>query len=605
MKMTYCVVIIVISISISSAHAGLIFQAIPITESTAVHDVEKPNERFRLKEVILASVLTIAFILMFSSGGLADKLSAGLVILNANVITVDDKNPRVEAFAVKNERIVAVGATSEIKELIGKDTKLIDVQGKTVVPGFYDAHLHLRPVYTYRSLHFKVDLSPKSVKTIDDLINALREKAKITPKGQWVGGSRYEDTKLGRHPTRWDLDKASTEHPIRIGHSSGHVSVVNSMALEMANITKNTPDPPGGGFDRDEDGEPTGVCWEGATSMVSRAGPSIPPATREEQLEGILLCFRNFLSKGITSVADASVSPSKIRLYQDALKEGQPVGIYMMVSKRYFPDLKKLNLRIGFGDDRLKIGPIKVFHGNSLSGRTCWLYEPYADRPDYYGIPPRRSQEDLDKLIFEIHEAGFQTAVHSNGDREIDMVLNSLEKALNKLPRENHRHRIEHCSVVNPAILERIKRLGVVLALHSYVYEHGDKMEAYGEKRWDMMHANRSALDLGIPVAGNSDYGVSAADPMLRVQSMVTRESAEGKVYGAKQKISVEEAIRIWTLGSAYACFEEDIKGSIEVGKLADFVILSKDPTEAPHDSIKDIFVEKTFVGGKIEYERK
>jgi len=176
---------------------------------------------------------------------------------------------------------------------------------------------------------------------------------------------------------------------------------------------------------------------------------------------------------------------------------------------------------------------------------------------------------------------------------------------LKKMPRENHRHRIEHCSVVNSSILEKIKELDIVLATHSYVYEHGDKMEEYGEKRWNMMHPNRSALDLGIPVAGNSDYAVSAADPLLRIQSLATRKTKEGKVYGANQRISVEEAIRVWTLGGAYSSFEEDIKGSIKIGKLADLVILSDDPTKVPLESIKDIVVEKTIIGGKIEYEKK
>ena len=197
----------------------------------------------------------------------------------------------------------------------------------------------------------------------------------------------------------------------------------------------------------------------------------------------------------------------------------------------------------------------------------------------------------------------FQAAVHSNGDREIDMVLEAIEKAVTRLSRDNHRHRIEHASVSNERILEHVKRLGVVLALHSYVYEHGDKMEAYGSKRIAMMHPNRTASEMGIPVAGNSDYGVSAADPLLRIQSMVTRTSAEGKVYGAQQRVTPEMAIRIWTLGSAYALFEEDIKGSIEVGKLADFVILSDDPTRARPTAIKDILVQRTVIGGEVVYE--
>ena len=202
-----------------------------------------------------------------------------------------------------------------------------------------------------------------------------------------------------------------------------------------------------------------------------------------------------------------------------------------------------------------------------------------------------------------VHEAGFQLAIHSNGDREIDMVLDALEAALKASPRDDHRHRIEHCSIVNPRILERIKRLGVVLALHSYVYEHGDKMEAYGPPRWKMMHVNRTALELGIPVAGNSDAPVSAPHPMLRIQSMVTRRSAEGKVYGPEQRVTVEQAIRIWTHGSAFAAFDEDVKGSIVTGKLADFVILSDDPTQVAPEAIKDITVEKTIVEGKIVFE--
>jgi len=560
----------------------------------------------RVVEVVLASVLFV--IIMFPFKAPAEEFAADLVVLNANVITINVNNPRAEAFAVLNGRIIAVGTTSEMKALIGKATKVMDAQGKTVTPGFNDAHLHPGPVYPYKSLHHAISLRPESIETMDELINALKEKAKITPKGQWVRGSRYQDTKLGRHPTRWDLDKASTEHPIRISHSSGHVSVANSFALSAAKVTKETPDPPGGAFDRDKNGEPNGILREKASGVVTAKGPKTPPPTREEQLEGIKICFNNYLSDGITSIQDAGGSPNKIRLYQDAQDAGATIRISMMIRDRYLPDLKKINIRNNFGSDRLKIGAIKSFQGNSLSGRTCWLYEPYVNRPDgktdYYGIPPGRPQEEFEKLIYDIHEAGFSPAVHSNGDRETDLVLDAFEKALQRLPKKDHRFRIEHCSVVNARILKRIKDLGVVIVPHSYIYEHGDKHEEYGEKRWNWMHPNGSCVELGIPVAGNSDSGVSPAIPLLRIQSMVTRTSAEGKVYGPKQRVTAEEAIRIWTLGSAYASFDEKIKGSIEVGKLADFVILSADPTKVDPLTIKDIKVEKTIVGGKIAYEQ-
>ena len=545
------------------------------------------------------------------SGTTSEALHADLVVVAANIITVHRANPRAEALAVRDGKFVAVGSETEVGALIGPGTRVIDAAGKTITPGFIDAHMHPSPTYPVTSPLGRIDLSPASVGTIDDLIAALQEKARITPAGQWVVGTRYQDTKLGRHPTRHDLDRASREHPIRIGHSSGHVSAVNSYALEIAGISSRTPDPAGGGFERDANGEPTGVVWENAIQLVSRAGPPLPEPTREEELEGLQLTFESFLSKGITSVVDAGGSPASFRRYQDAVAGGQPVRVTIMFRSLYLDDLKQLNLRSGFGDDHLRIGPIKMVHGNSLSGRTCWLYEPYeiinpeTGEKDYYGIPPARSQEQLDELVFEIHAAGFQVAVHSNCDREIDMVLDAIDKALARLPRPDHRHRIEHASVVNHGILERAKELGVVLALHSYVWEHGDKMEAYGEARWGMMHANRSALDLGIPVAGNSDYGVSAAHPMLRIQSMVTRTSAEGNVYGAEQRISAEEAITVWTMGSAYSTFDEDVKGSIEVGKLADFVILSDDPTNVSPDRIKDIAVQMTFIDGNLAYERR
>ncbi len=571
----------------------------------------KINGEAIMKKACLTQAIVFSLMFAFFSQALAEDFCADLAVVSANVITVDDENPEAEAFAVKNGKFIAVGTNSQIKKLIGKDTTVIEAQGKTITPGFIDAHLHPGPVYPANSRLGKVDLRPASVKTMDELINALREKAKKTPQGQWVFGSRYQDTKLGGHPTRRDLDKASTKHPISISHSSGHVRVVNSLALNNAKINKDTPDPPGGGFDRDENGIPNGICREGAGGLTRRGNPSPPSATREEKLKGYQLCFKNYLSKGITSIGDAGTDGTDMSCYQELHKRDIPVvRIYNMLGIRYLARLKDLHLDKGFGNEWLKLGAIKFFHGNSLSGRTCWLYEPYdmintkTGKKDYYGIPPGRSQTELDKLIRDIHKAGFQVACHANGDREIDMVLDAIEKALQETPRNDHRHRIEHCSVANPQILKRVKSLGVVLALHSYIYEHGDKMEDYGSKRWPMMHPNRTALEMGIVVAGNSDSPVSAAEPLLRIQSMVTRKTAEGKVYGSEQKVSVEDAIRIWTMGGAYASFEEDIKGSIETGKLADFVILSQNPTQVSPDSIKDINVEKTFIGGRPVFVR-
>ncbi len=529
--------------------------------------------------------------------------AADLAILNANVITVDDAPPRAEAVAIAGESFAAVGSARDVEPWLGADTAVIDAAGRTLVPGFNDAHVHTKPLHPESP--DKVPLGPTDAVTVDDLIASLRAKAAATPKGEWVCGGDYQDTKLGRHITRRDLDKASTEHPILVKHSSLHMWVVNSRALETANITKDTPDPPGGGFGRSEGGEPNGLCCEPpARTIVTDAGPPFPEPSRDEQLASLRRCFDHFASKGITSIGDADVTPSSIELYRDAATGGLPLRVNLMLRDRYLSEARSLRMPCELSDARLRLATVKVFHGNSLSGQTCWLYEPYEIPKGYRGIAPARSQKELDELIFEIHDAGLQAAVHANGDREIDMVLDAVESALARAPRPDHRHRIEHCSVVNRRILERIRKAGVVLVLHSYIHEHGDKMEAYGEARWNMMHPNASALALGIPVAGHSDYPACAADPMLRIQDLVTRRSAEGKVYGPKQRISPEQAIRVFTLGGAHATFEERLKGSITLGKLADCVLLSGDPTQVPHETIRDISVETTVVGGKIVYSR-
>jgi predicted amidohydrolase YtcJ len=526
-------------------------------------------------------------------------LYADLAIVNGNVITCVDTRPRVEALAVRDGKFVAAGATTQIKELVGRDTSVMDLKGRTVTPGFIDAHCH--PSIVAKN-QLQVDCTPGQVATIDDMVDVLANRAKATPKGKWIRGYGYDDTKLReqRHPTLRELDRASREHPIFVEHVSVHAGVANSRALEAAGVSRESPDPASGSFERDANGELTGVCRESAYFMFWDV---IPYPNREELREPIRLMCRKYHSTGITSVGDAWVDAAELKLYQDALEDGLlSLRVYMMMlSDRNLASLKALKLRTGFGDRRLRLGPVKMFVDGSISARTAYMYEPYVGRPDDYGMVTL-TQEELDRKVLEAHEAGFQIAVHANGDRAIDMLLDAYEKALNRLPRENHRHRIEHCTVVNPRILKRIKELGlVVFPFATYVYEHGEKMKNYGA-RISMMFAYRSFLDYGIAVAGSTDNPCGPVDPLIAFQSMATRTSKDGEVLGPEQKISVEEAIRIYTLGSAYASFEEDVKGSIEAGKLADFVVLSDDPTGVSPDRIKDIKVEKTFVGGEVVY---
>jgi predicted amidohydrolase YtcJ len=543
--------------------------------------------------------------------------AAETIVVNANVITVDPARPAAQAFAIENGRFTAVGTNAEILRLRNPSSRVIDLKGMTVTPGFNDAHLHPQAIFDEDSPYYRVWLGADRVKTLNELVAALKRKAAITPAGKIINGYGYNDVSLGRHPNRHDLDQVSTTQPVSITHGSGHITVVNTYMLEAARITKETPDPPGGALDRDSDGTPNGVLRESARGLLaaprrldreasngdktagSEERMSIP---HDKEIEGYLNCFRQYAARGITSAGVAGGNSSLFRTMQELRDKGNPVRVGFMFSATSFDELQAAGIERGLGDDRLRIIALKTFQGNSLSGRTAWLSEAYSDRPGYFGIPPARTQEKLDDDFAKWWNAGWQVATHSNGDREIDMVLTAIEHAEAKNPRPDARWRIEHASVMNQALLDRARKDGVILVFHSYMWEYGDILASYGPDRLSMMHAYRSAIDVGIPVAGHSDSPISAANPLLRIQDMVTRKSSEGVARGQNQRISAEEAIRVWTLDGAYATFEEKIKGSITPGKLADFVVLERDPRKVPPDAIKDIVLEATYVGGEQVY---
>ena len=526
------------------------------------------------------------------------------IVINAKVITVDKEHPSAQAFAIDNGRFTAVGTNAEILKLRTAATKIVDLKGETVTPGFNDAHLHPQAIFQEGTPHYRVWLGGDRIKTIGELVDALKRQAAVTPPGARISGYGYNDELLGRHPNRHDLDKVSTTQPIEITHGSGHITVVNSYVLNASGVTKDTPDPKGGALDRDADGTPNGVIRESARGVLARGSDrnKADAPTHEEELNAYMTCFRQYSAKGITSASIAGGSPSSFRIMQQLRDRRNPVRVGFMFSAASFDQIESAGIQSGFGDDRLRITAIKNYQGNSLSGRTAWLSEAYSDRPGYFGIPPARTQEKLDEDYQKWWDAGWQVATHSNGDREIDMALTAIEHAKAKNPRPDARWRIEHASVMNQALLDRAKKDGVILVFHSYMWEYGNILVSYGPKRLSMMHAYRTAIDMGIPVAGHSDSPISAADPLLRIQDMVTRTSSQGIVNGPNQRVNVDEAIKVWTLDGAYATFEENIKGSITPGKLADFVVLQKDPRQVPANTIKDILLEATFLGGQQVY---
>jgi predicted amidohydrolase YtcJ len=526
------------------------------------------------------------------------------IYINGNVVTVDPNHPSAQAFAVANGRFTAVGTNEEVLKRATGSTIAIDLKGKTVTPGFNDAHLHPQPIFAEGSPFHRVWLGADRVTTMQQLVAELKRQAAVTPAGKTISGYGYNDVLLGRHPNRRDLDMVSTTQPVVITHGSGHITAVNSFVLSASGVTKDTKDPDGGALDRDADGTPNGVIRESARRLIGRAigRENSARPSHEEELQGYLNCFRQYSAKGLTSVGIAGGGPESFRVMQELRDLGNPVRVSQMISQDGFEKLQQAGLRRGFGDERLRLTAIKFFQGNSMSGRTAWLSEAYSDRPDYFGIPPARSQEQLDKDYKQVWDAGWQVATHSNGDREIDMVLTAIERAQAANPRSDMRWRIEHASVMTPALLERAKKDNVILVFHSYMWEYGDILSSYGAKRLSLVHAYRTAIDMGIHVAGHSDSPISAADPMLRIRDMATRKSRAGVEVGANQRVSVDEAIKVWTLDGAYATFEEKIKGTIEAGKLADFVVLDQDPRKVQPEAIKDIAVLATYLGGEKVY---
>lgn len=467
-------------------------------------------------------------------------------------------------------------------------------------------HQHPAPVYAWDKPFASLRLD--TVSSMRSLIQLLKQKAAVTPKGMLIKGVGYNELKLGSQPIRDSLDLASTEHPILISHASGHLSAANSFLLNLNKIDQNTKDPPGGALERYHNGQPDGIIKESARQLLSFKNVTTPPEpTHVQILEGYRIYFHNMLAGGLTSIGDCWVTPEKVKIYKELVAEHFPLRFNLYIGVDFLDDLISGKIQRE-SSDYLRMEGIKFFHGNSLSGKTCWLYEPYdmlnpvTQQKDYYGIPPARSQQSLDSLVLKIHRAGLQIACHSNGDREIEMLITAIEKAQEIYPLKNMRHRIEHCSITNPSILDKLKKDSIIPVFHCYINELGGQLLAYGAERMDKLMPTKTALDLGIPFALHSDFPISRYEAMIRLSGAVNRNTKDGMVLGPNQRISPEDAIKAYTVGGAYTSHEESIKGKIVAGQLADLVILDKDPTQIDPKQIDQIQVIKTIVGGKIAY---
>jgi predicted amidohydrolase YtcJ len=524
-----------------------------------------------------------------------------LVVVNARVYTIDNAQPRAEAFAVKDGKFIAIGSTSDIKNLASRQTQVIDAGQMTVTPGFIDTHCHPSGVNELYEVN-------ANVRTVNELQQALIKKAAATPPGYWVSAFMFDDTKLDVPLHRKHLDEVVPNHPVAVNHRGGHTSWYNSKALELAGITRQTPDPEHGRFFRDEAGELTGRAAELARAVFNKAGKRqefTPEQSRERGMKGMMHISELLTATGLTTVHDAGAGRARVLAYEDAYRAGGlRHRVYMMMrGGDLVSGLKAAGVYTGFGNEWIRVGGLKYGADGSASERTMRMSTPYVGTKDY-GILTM-TQQEIDEAVEDGHRHNFQIGVHANGDVTIDMVLKAYEKVLHKWPDPNRRHRIEHCTLVNPELLKRIKACGCIpTPFWTYVYYHGEKWSQYGDEKLRWMFAHRSFLDNGIPVPGASDYGPGPFEPLMAIQSMVTRRDYRGREWGPNQKVTVDEALRIGTINGAYASSEEAIKGSITAGKLADFVILEKDPHDVDPNQIKDIKVVRTVVGGKTMYPK-
>ncbi|MDN4523001.1 amidohydrolase [Fictibacillus fluitans] len=536
-------------------------------------------------------------------------MKADVVFVNGEVLKVDEHHSIQEAVAVKENFIAAVGSNDDIKSYIGEKTEVIDLQGKSLVPGFIDSHVHLT---IYGTNLLGVSCIESHIDSLEDIFYDLRMKVKETPKGKWVRAWGFDQHEIDekRFPTREELDEISREHPILVIRTCNHMCVANSKALELADINNHTPDPEGGIIERDADGQLTGKLIENAhMQMFKVAGYS-----SEELSKSMKLASDAFIKEGITSIHDAGAygkGSETLRIMQQAVgNKDIRVRVYAIMgsltnSHDFVQQMVQEGKVTGLGNDNFKLGPVKLFTDGSSTGPTIATREPYTSDANNSGII-YYSQEDLDHYLGNAHKEGFQITAHAQGDRAIEMLLDCIEKAVKEHPRSNHRHRIEHAGIASPDLQQRMKELEIIpIPNPVFIYVNGDVYKQYYGDRVNVMYPARDYQELGIVAAFGSDAPVTFVNPLLGIHAAVNRKSKSGQNVGEQQRVDVLEALRCYTVNGAFASFDEKRKGSIEAGKLADLVVLSDSLLTIDPAKIKDLGVEMTMIDGKVLFKNE
>ena len=539
-----------------------------------------------------------------------------LLLTGGRFVTLDPAGRIAGALAVREGRIAALGDGDELHALAGPATQVLDLGGRTVIPGIVDSHCH--PDGAAARLSRWHNLEPARIASRADLLDYLDAEAQAMAPGSWFAGYRFNERKSGGYPTREELDGATGARPLFILRTDGHLGLVNSAALTALGIDDTTPDPPFGAFDRDPvSGEMTGLVREAAAQLfVERihADDSV-----DDLMAGLQEVFDEFLGYGITSVYNSLTSSKAIQAYQRMKEQGLlKLRVGIIASGReegLVESLIRAGIRSGFGDDLLRIIGVEWCPDCSTSGRTAAYYDPYVGEKALGEPEPNTGMllydlDDLKARAVAAHRAGLMVCIEGVGDRGIDFALDAIEAALAANPRPDHRMRVEHCCYVTPAIVERLRRLQVTdSSATGFMYELGDAYRANrGAAAMAWMWPHRTLIDNGIPAPGHSDAYVCTPDPFAAMWAMVNRKTDSGGALDApgepSQAISVSEALRAYTVLGAYSGREEAVKGSLEVGKLADLAVLDRDILSIPPEEIRQVRVDMTFLGGALVFQR-
>jgi len=487
--------------------------------------------------------------------------------------------------AIRGGKVFHVGEGSDLKEIKGRKSRVIDCRGKTVLPGFNDTHCHF---FAFAESLLCCNFSPKQVRSISDMQEYIRKFTKEVPFGTWIKARAYDEFYLNekRHPTRWDLDKATISHPVKLAHRSGNVHVLNSLGMRIAGISNETPEPPGAIIDRElSTGEPNGILF-GMGSYLSKI---IPTLNFLDQNQGVKGAGLQLISLGITSIQDASSENDLFRwglLRRWKTRGDLRCRVNMMLGFEAFRSYRQRDFSHTLGSDQLGISGVKIL----LTETTGRLHPP---------------QSELNDMVLKVHRSGLQVALHAIEETTVESACDAIEYALQVYPRSDHRHRIEHCSVCPPNLQKRLASLGITVATQpSFIYYNGDRyLRTVPDRQMKHLYPVATLMKNGIHVCGGSDFPVVPPNPMIGIYSAISRMSETGETVLPEEGVTPLEALRMYTEYAARAGFEETLKGSITPGKLADLVVLNGDTTKVPMEEIKDIDVEMTIIDGEVVWD--